>query len=220
MHLVLAGNAGCGKDTCADMLLKFNYEKIALADSLREICSTAFNIKMNYFLDRDKKDKVFIEPLELTIDNIINLLHTFENYSGIELPSKFYIKSLNEHRLVLLTTPRKVLQYVGTDIFRKHFDDEIWIKLLLNKMSFLKNSIITDCRFKNERDRLRKNGGIIVLIKRPSLHTIDSHISEQDLGLDKEYDYVIYNTKDFQFLYSQLLDIIENEMDKKIEKLI
>ena len=53
-------------------------------------------------------------------------------------------------------TPRKALHEIGTDLFRKHYDDTIWIKSLEYKIHKIINEnkyagiVITDCRFENE----------------------------------------------------------------------
>jgi hypothetical protein len=64
-------------------------------------------------------------------------------------------------------TPRNALQKVGTDLFRKHFDDNIWIKSVINEINnSTDNYVITDCRFKNEVDAVKNIGGKIIYIER------------------------------------------------------
>jgi hypothetical protein len=64
-------------------------------------------------------------------------------------------------------TPRWVLQYWGTEVFRKGFHDDLWIAALENK---LRNStddiVITDCRFPNEIKAIRAAGGVVIRVKR------------------------------------------------------
>jgi hypothetical protein len=51
-------------------------------------------------------------------------------------------------------TPRKVLQIVGTDIFREHFNTDIWLHSLFRQIQLDvaagNRVVITDCRFPNE----------------------------------------------------------------------
>jgi hypothetical protein len=81
-------------------------------------------------------------------------------------------------------SPREILQKVGTDLFRKHFDFEFWVKLMENKISKLleKNSqtniVCSDVRFQNEADLILKYGGKIVYIDRFQ-ECNDTHESEQ-----------------------------------------
>ena len=63
------------------------------------------------------------------------------------------------------TSPRKVLQYVGTDLFRDQIANimpevksDIWIKVVENKIlqNPDKRYVITDVRFENELEFLKK----------------------------------------------------------------
>ena len=69
-------------------------------------------------------------------------------------------------------TPRKVMQLIGTDIMRAHFDNDIWIKSLKKKIIGLlskgANIIITDCRFSNEARAIKNLGGKVLLVDRKS----------------------------------------------------
>lgn len=91
---------------------------------------------------------------------------------------------------------RDVMQYIGTDIFRKMKPD-VWvdatIKLILKDNPKL--AIITDCRFPNEIYSIKSMGGKIIRLSR---NPFDSdHLSESILDKEKydwaNFDYVINN---------------------------
>jgi hypothetical protein len=64
-------------------------------------------------------------------------------------------------------TPRWILQYWGTDVLRKGFNDDIWIAALENKMrKTTDNIVISDVRFPNEIRAIRNAGGRVFRIKR------------------------------------------------------
>ena len=64
-------------------------------------------------------------------------------------------------------TPRWVLQYWGTEVCRKAFNDDIWIASLENKLRNSKDDIvISDCRFPNEIKSIKEAGGIVVRVVR------------------------------------------------------
>lgn len=104
-------------------------------------------------------------------------------------------------------TPREIMQKVGTDLFRNHFNKDFW--LLLFKQWYLKNSnqniICTDVRFQNEADLIKNLGGIIIKIDRHN-NTIDSHESES-LNIDF-YDYIIYNHDSLENYISNINSLI------------
>lgn len=106
-------------------------------------------------------------------------------------------------------TPRQLLQWIGTDIFRTHVQDDIWILHLQSRIAKLRQShpslhiLVTDVRFQNEADCIRKLGGVIIRIvpsssspiKNPHLHTNnDTHSSETEQD-SIHVDHVLVNDK-------------------------
>lgn len=76
-------------------------------------------------------------------------------------------------------TPRQVLQFIGTDLFRNHIKEllpdmgkDIWIHVIKRKiMNKLKKNpntkiVITDIRFPNELQAIKDLGGITIKIQR------------------------------------------------------
>ena len=69
-------------------------------------------------------------------------------------------------------TPRKVLQGVGTDAMREHFHAEVWIAALEREVRDMGEDacvVITDCRFPNEIDTVKRMGGEIWMVTRGAL---------------------------------------------------
>lgn len=65
-------------------------------------------------------------------------------------------------------TPIQAMQYIGTELFRDCFDKEVWIKIAKRKiddhLNNGRNVIVTDCRFPNEIEFIRKMGGNILIL--------------------------------------------------------
>jgi len=89
-------------------------------------------------------------------------------------------------------TYREMLQKLGTDFARDMIDKDFWVKWLSNKVVEVADSIklvfVTDVRFDNEADWIKKCGGIVVEIQRPgSISILDEaeqkHPSEH--GVDR-----------------------------------
>ena len=68
-------------------------------------------------------------------------------------------------------TPRYVLQQIGTDVFRNHFHQDIWVAAIERKISNMSGVVITDCRFPNEIEMIKKLNGSIIHIYRGELPT-------------------------------------------------
>jgi hypothetical protein len=96
-----------------------------------------------------------------------------------------------------LMTARELMQYVGTNIFRKLYND-IWVEACLNKIQDEASefAIITDCRFPNEVLAGKGVGAKVVRLTR-NPNPMDSHDSEMALDKDKfdwdNFDLIIDN---------------------------
>ena len=80
-------------------------------------------------------------------------------------------------------TAREVLQYIGTDIFRKMYHD-VWVDATLRKMKIEQPevAVVVDVRFPNEVEGIQKIGGKVIRLTRSPFK--DEHDSETKL--DKE----------------------------------
>lgn len=194
MIIAFSGLKFAGKDTAAEILIKrHGFKRIGLADKLKDICSEVFNIPRVNMDDPVKKEYPFKKEVTISIENIDELLRRVQrdgfefNYEEIfgRVCKNFHGKNL--------TSIRDMLQTVGTDICRVFIKDSIWLEYIKKELSLSFNIVITDARFKNERDYLKSLGAVLILIKRPSLQNQSTHISENQLGEDKDYDVIVTN---------------------------
>lgn len=81
-------------------------------------------------------------------------------------------------------TGREVMQFAGTEIFRKMYQD-VWAQSTVNRIlkDGSKFAVITDCRFPNEVEAVQKAGGKVIRFTRCPFPD-DNHASET--ALDKE----------------------------------
>jgi hypothetical protein len=202
MIVCLAGVKRSGKDSVANILKTEGFEQISLADPLREICSKVFDIPMNVFTADELKEKPFDRPVFLTADDIAHFQAIVENEWGFNIDKTAY-NGMIEHLDVGFETPRQMLQYIGTEFLRNNVDDNMFLKIADKRIEHSpKDVVISDCRFKNEREWFRKKNAIICLVKRPSLaQNTDTHVSENDLGDEKDYQVIITNDRDLNALH-------------------
>lgn len=116
-------------------------------------------------------------------------------------------------------TPREILQKLGTEGMRNLFGQDFWIKRMqLEIDSFTSDDdlvVITDCRFQNEVDFIKDNGGIVIHLTRAGADGnigIQNHASEADLDFSQFTDsnYVrVSNDGTVQKLYENLDCIVE-----------
>ena len=89
-------------------------------------------------------------------------------------------------------TCRELMQIIGTDLFRNHFDENIWTNIIINKINIYNSYVISDVRFDNEAIAIKNQGGILIKITRStSSSNLDLHISES--GITTPIDFEILN---------------------------
>jgi hypothetical protein len=93
---------------------------------------------------------------------------------------------------------REVMQFIGTDIFRSMYTN-VWVDATLKKIvrESVPVAVVTDCRFPNEVEAIKSNGGKVIRLTRDPFHS--DHISESILDKDNydwsNFDYVIDNSE-------------------------
>ena len=106
-------------------------------------------------------------------------------------------------------TCREMMQYIGTDLFRKQFNENIWVNTARNYINnHSENIIVTDCRFENEINLIKEMGGKIIIIKRDNINNVNKHESEKKLEIDDAY--IIENNGTLEELYLNIDKIILN----------
>lgn len=90
-------------------------------------------------------------------------------------------------------TAREVMQYVGTEIFRK-MNNNIWVDAVVNgiRQEEPQIALIGDCRYRNEAEAIKAAGGKVIHLTRNS-EVLSDHGSENDLIGYDGFDFVIDN---------------------------
>jgi hypothetical protein len=118
----------------------------------------------------------------------------------------------------------RVLQLVGTDIFR-NADQDVWVRCLHNQILEEKPQValITDCRFPNEIDFVSRNGGMTIRVERYmsngqlylSGDRDPNHPSETALD-NSEFDHVVKvqdgDLKELHFAADSFVKIIKRRL--------
>lgn len=194
MIVCLSGQKRVGKDVTADILVsKANFNKISLAQPIRELCSEIFSIPLSTFTNDDLKEKRFSEQVTLFENNIDDIVMYVEDEWNMSVPLETLYK-MREFAGTEFLHPRHILQFVGTELLRNNIDSDIFLKLADQRIANITGHVvITDCRFSNEREWFKKQDAVLCLVKRPKLASKDAHVSENDLGEEADYDVVMTN---------------------------
>lgn len=199
----LAGPAGSGKDTVADLLRTHSrFSKCAFADALRfEVCE-AFGIEPLLLTHRPTKE----EPhAALTLAKCRE--HAFV---GLLLRGGLYDRfdGSVEDFMAAAWSPRHIMQLWGTE-YRRVTDNGYWTGAVVARINDAikyndTRHVITDVRFENEAQAVRNMGGVIWQVKRPDLTLDTTHSSESD-GSQFAPDAIINNSHDIRHLQSVVM---------------
>lgn len=129
-----------------------------------------------------------------------------------------------KNRINKNSTLREVLQIVGTELLREGFNENIHMASTIADIKDTDNVIITDTRFENELEAVKKRGGITIRVNRPckiyggsGYHKMSCPVSKSgehlsETSLDKaEFDYVVDNDSDIQSLIEKVKQILTKE---------
>lgn len=145
MIIGVCGFQSSGKDTIADYLIReHNFIRLSFASVLKDIIAIIFDWPRDKLEGLTKEDRLWREQIDPWWSKTLKIPHL---------------------------TPRYIMQYIGTDLFKKHFHTDIWVKIIENKINNLYNNnkqniIISDCRFENEINMIIQLGGKIIQVHR------------------------------------------------------
>jgi hypothetical protein len=205
MIISISGLIGSGKDTIGDYLVnKHGFYRESWAGTLKDAVAHVFGWDRTLLEGKTPEARVWREQVDT-----------------------WWAKRLDMPNV----TPRWVLQYWGTEVCRHGFHDEIWVASLENKLrKTTSDVVITDSRFSNEINAVKRAGGTAIRVVRGvdpdwvSLCKSDFnlfrktysqiHASEYS-SVNLEYDYIIDNNHSMDHLYSTINDLLQSLRSSK-----
>lgn len=105
------------------------------------------------------------------------------------------------------TTPRDIMQRLGTEALRHAFGPNIWIRAMLRDLDPAKNYVVTDMRFRSEAEAMVQAGAAMIRIERPDnpnalTGAAAEHPSETELDTWTAWDRIIVNCSDLPHLWA------------------
>lgn len=144
--IALVGFIGSGKDTVAQMFMTDDSVHDSFAAPLKDLCAAVFGWERR-LLEGD----------------------TVESRDFRETPDMYWTRKLDIDNF----TPRLALQLIGTDVMRNHFHEDIWLNSLEYRIrkqhSRKKYVLLSDARFRNELDLVKRMNGTVIWVQRGEL---------------------------------------------------
>lgn len=176
----------------------------SFADLLKqEVCMKILGLSYEqcYGTDEQKKSLTHLKwedmPGVTTQKGVMDLMETREVRGRLGKYHNYVTKDKLVYHYPGFMTAREVMQFVGSEIFRKMWGD-VWakgtIRNILEDPNPTRLAVITDTRFPNEVEAVKEVGGKVIRFLRSPFN--DNHISETSLDdyPHNKYDAVIDNS--------------------------
>ena len=106
-------------------------------------------------------------------------------------------------------SPRQLMQSMGTEWARNTVHPDVWVKLAEQNLDYMTKAlgavlgfVVSDVRFENEADLIRRRGGTIVHISRADAQAVNPHGSEAGVAGNKDDLLMLNNGTVEEFLRS------------------
>lgn len=224
----LSGQLQNGKDTVADLILKLTSKyDVEISEPISDwhtrrfagVLKKATAMILGCDLADLEKDSFKNTPLgeewrvyPLTYKDVYGehrklFMSEDELESWIENEKPLSIDDIEDSYVL---TPRLILQLLGTEGGREVIHPNIWINATIGNLKPEDRAIVTDVRFPNEVEGIKKKGGIVIRVVRPSKISTSTHPSETSLNDYKDWDYIITNDGTLEELEQKVITMLEH----------
>lgn len=180
----LSGYARSGKDTAADHLV----EKYGYT-------KVSFAAPMKEALYRLNPDVRDISNLVWSVKQVVDMA----GWEGAK---------------DLTPDVRGLLQRFGTEVGREMFGEDFWVNLAMSQIPDGSKVVVSDVRYPNEANAIKKLGGKVIRIERDGVEPANSHPSETALD-GYNFDIRIPNNKDINALHF-LIEMLINGLERDV----
>lgn len=211
--IAFCGAKESGKSTSAELFKTLingiQVKEVAFAGHLKETCSKVFNVEMKYFLDPKLKERELENYVRLTTETIEQVFTEFA------ITEYNFDQHIRPHLSQVFDTPRKLLQYVGTELLHP-LDKLIHVNYALRSVDTSKITLVTDLRFPQEFDVLNGKPEYLLVhvsnLKAEANAATDTHPSEQGWKYFKEKCVSLDNNGTLADLTTNLQRLIESRV--------
>ena len=193
------GHAGVGKDTCANLLAQHGFLHTAFADKIRQEVKEAWGVHPYLFNDRSMKEH---ETSRLSLSRC-------QDAEFLQRMLEIGHDDMSAPR-----SPRWVLQQWGTE-YRRAQRPTYWLDALGAQLDEWSGAgrhyhCITDVRFPNEAEMIKRRGGHVVLVERRAADSLrDPNTAAHVSVAVQPAVATVYNNGDFVDLKADLLRVID-----------
>ena len=212
----ISGKRRSGKDTLGKYIQEWNktFVNKKFADKIKDMICVLLNCTREQLEDEEWRSAPLDESWWSVRQECDGILIPFLDLKEKIISGKFEVND-GQHSLIR-TSPRLLMQMLGTDCGRKIIHPNIWVNAtfrnftpILNRWNEdgtnqLPNWVITDVRFPNEVQEIERRGGFVIRVNRPEIISTDRHESETALDNWEFYNQITTNS----------MDVLKTEVEK------
>lgn|SRR5574337_95257 len=203
--IAICGRANTGKNTLANILSQEAYAK----DNADVLARTCGKYDIGAYATRFM---AFADPIKEIVLTMFPHANRENLYGPSHLRAEIITGAFKNDKPL---TYRQALLDIGTEVGRS-YNDKIWLEnfdyryeqvLLKYRLDLL---VVTDVRFRNEFDHLKKKGFFQIRLYRDTGLPAIEHVSEtnQNSIKDEEFDYILFNNKSLDDLKEEVRNSI------------
>lgn len=232
----IAGKAHSGKDIAASMIMyqllvdnptynEWNNRHyitnvllrenliIHFADPLKQVLSIITGLSIKQINENKDKGYYLWDKQELVGDNYPDDYRLID-IKSLEITGLInYIKQFDGKIVISIRT---LLQFIGTELMKKRFDNNVWIRPTINNAHEIANRyslcIIPDVRFKDEEEAIHNIGGKVIRIWRDNAHIEYHNSNHSSEEINIFADKTINNNGSLKDLYNEIAKLIKDEV--------
>lgn len=202
MIIGISGRRLSGKTFASNFLVAKGYKKFTFATFLKESVSKILDVPLEVFYAENTKDTPFDTPYLWDRQSHEQLCDMAGDEIEFQGPRKLF-------------SLRNAMEFVGTDILRRHDVDFHIKKTVASLLAHNGNAVIDDMRFPNELLCLKKIGAKSVYLMRPSNMDFSNNIVESSLKYDiSSFDHILINSREKEFLAESIDTIVAGHAPK------
>lgn len=151
--IALTGVKEAGKTTTYEMIREMvpSSIEVTLAKKLKDVCAEVFGVNRTHFDDQRFKEKELDNLVVLDADNVQRVYAAYQQVFDAVGAKVDYDKHVRPHLGKILESPRRIAQYVGTEVLRA-VHPSVHCDAVAVGLPTEGTFVLTDMRFPDEYD--------------------------------------------------------------------
>ena len=219
--IAISGKAKSGKDELCNILCEtYNFERIAFADKVKDISIKYYGVtEEEVTTKKTKASRMIIQGVGNTVrqnssqvykmitenseEKILIGVSGFPEWVERIAMEEFHIEPIDfkrklKYNKMVFEGVLNMFNEMHKEFYEisRNVSQDVWVNYLVQSLPDTEICIVTDVRYKNEKEAMERYGKVIKISRtdKPEIEAGATHPSEIELDDETKWDYVIVNT--------------------------